>query len=408
MSKENARFTEVKTAMLVHVPFFSSLLFDLMDVQIGKFPHIFGGITPTAATDGKRIYIDEDFFAKLKLPEAVFLVCHEIGHAMWMHMGRAKHYMDLGFEGEKFDPRRWNFAGDYVINDMLVKSNIGKMPECGLIDAKYTNDMLVEDVYRELKDKMPPPRQITITIGQGDGSQAEADGNDGGTMDVHINAPSDINDAEMKRAVQTALEAAKAMDKLPAALARFATQFLKPVVSWQERLRYHVTRAVSRDSTTWTSPHRRRLVMQNCYLPSYTGFGAGRVAVAIDTSGSVGQAELNRFFSELDDILMNCKPEAVVLLGCDAEVSSVHHLMQGDSLKDNPPEMGGGGGTSFIPVFDWMEQNHYEPDALIYFTDMYGSFPSHAPSYPVIWCKTTNVAAPWGEEIEVQIGGDED
>src|SRR5262245_58044286 len=176
---EHPRWTEIKVAMLVHVPFFSSLLFDMMDVQIGKFPHIFGGLTPTAATDGKRIYIDEDFLSGLKLPESVFLVCHEIGHAMWMHMARAKGYSDLGFEGEQFDPRRWNHAGDYVINDMLKTSQIGEMPKGGLHNSKYPHTMQVEDVYRDLKDKMPPQRKITITIGQtGNGQQAESDGND--------------------------------------------------------------------------------------------------------------------------------------------------------------------------------------------------------------------------------------
>lgn len=403
MSQEHPRFTEVKTAMLVHVPFFSSLLFDLMNVEVGKFPHIFGGLTPTAATDGKNIYIDQDFFQKLKLPEAVFLVCHEIGHAMWQHMARAKHYKDMGFEGEPFDPRRWNHAGDYVINDMLVKSNIGKMPEGGLIDPKYTSDMLVEDVYRDLKDKMPPQKTTTICIGNGQGQQAEDDGNSGDTLDVHIHSVSDINDAEMKRAIQTAMEAAKAMDKLPAALERFASNFLKPQVSWQERLRYHVTRAISRDATTWTRPHRRRLVTQGVYLPTYTGFGAGDVVVVVDTSGSIGEHELNTFFSELDDILTTCNPTGITLIGCDAAISSIHHLMAGDSLKDNPPKLGGGGGTSFRPPFEWVDKEGATPSALIYFTDMYGDFPPQEPAYPTIWCKTTSVKAPWGEEIEVKI-----
>lgn len=403
MSQEHPRYTEIKVAMLVHVPFFSSLLFDMMDVQIGKFPHIFGGLKPTAATDGKRIYIDEDFLSGLKLPESVFLVCHEIGHAMWMHMARAKHYSDLGFEGEPFDARRWNYAGDYVINDMLVKSEIGKMPEGGLLDKKYTNDMQVEDVYRDLKDKIPPKRTITVCLGNGDGQQADSDGNDGETMDVHIHADCEINDAEMKRAVQTALDQAKAMGKMPAALARFAEEFLKPQVSWQERLRYHVTRSVSRDATTWTKPNRRRLVTQNLYLPSYTGFGAGDVVVVVDTSGSIGQRELNRFFSELDDILSNCKPTGVTLLGCDAKVNSVFHLQAGDALKEQKIDLGGGGGTSFVPPFEWVEENGALPSALIYFTDMYGDFPSKEPGYPTIWCRTSTVAPPWGEVIDVDL-----
>jgi predicted metal-dependent peptidase len=190
------------------------------------------------------------------------------------------------------------------------------------------------------------------------------------------------------------------MGKCPAALERFASKYLKPQVTWQEKLRYHVARAVSRDATTWSKPHRRRLVTQGIYMPSYTGFGAGDVVVVVDTSGSIGEKELNVFFSELDEILSTCNPTGVVLLGCDAQISSVHYLVAGDSLKDNPVKLGGGGGTSFRPPFQWVEQEGFFPSALIYFTDMYGDFPAE-PVYPTIWCKTSDVKAPWGEEVEI-------
>ena len=79
-------YTEVKTAMLLHVPFFASILLDMMTVKIGKFPEVFGNRSPTAATNGHTVWFDKDFFEKMKLPERVFVLCHEIGHAMWSHM----------------------------------------------------------------------------------------------------------------------------------------------------------------------------------------------------------------------------------------------------------------------------------------------------------------------------------
>jgi len=145
--------------------------------------------------------------------------------------------------------------------------------------------------------------------------------------------------------------------------------------------------------------------MQNMYMPSYTGFGAGYVFVAIDTSGSIGEGELNRFFSELDDILLTCNPEGVTLVGCDAEINSVFHLQAGDSLREQKIDLKGGGGTSFLPPFEMVEREGYKPSALIYFTDMCGSFPDEEPEYPVIWCRTTQGKAPWGEVIDVDIKG---
>lgn len=386
---DSQRLQEAKTAMLVHVPFFSSLLYDMMDLKEGKFPHIFGDRPGTAATDGKTIYIDTDFFNSLKLPEAVFLLCHEIGHCMWMHMARAKMYSDIGFDGEPFDARKWNRAGDYVINDMLVKSGIGTMPKMGLLDAKYTNDMLVDDVYRQLDDD------------EGGDGGGEGDG----TLDKHIHAPSNVTEAEVKRAIQTAVEAAKATGKLPSALERFAGRLLQPKVNWKEKLRTHLTRALGREATTWNRPHRRRLVTQGVYMPTRTGFGCGEVVVVIDTSGSIGEKEITVFLSELSDILTSCQPERVWLLACDADIHDIHCLAPDQNIVDHPPKITGGRGTSFIPPFEWVDKEGVRPEALVYFTDMYGPAPDTAPAYPVIWCKTTQQKAPWGEEIEVDIDG---
>lgn len=391
MKKESIRLMEAKTAMLLHVPFFASLLLDMMTVFIGKFPDKFPPGNETAATDGKRIWIDEDFFDKLSLPEAVFLLCHEVGHAMWAHLARGKRYLDLGFEGKKFDPRLWNIAGDYVINDMLVQANIGSMPKMGLHDTdRGTHEDLVDDVYRKLyKEEQKNPGSVK-----------------GDSMDIHILTPSETGDTEWKRACKTAADAAKAMGKLPDSLKRFVDQLLNPKVPWQEKLRYHVSRAISRDAHTWARPHRRRLINQGVVLPSYTGFSAGEVVVAIDTSGSISEKELQVFLTELQSILDISKPEAVFVLAIDAELHDVTELTMCDDLAQNQPPLKGGGGTRFEPAFEWIETDGpMPPAALIYFTDMYGTFPNEAPAYPVIWCSTTEgkVDAPFGEVIPIEV-----
>jgi len=380
---ENRKMTEVKTAMLLHVPFFASLLLDMMEIKVGKFLNVFPPGNETAATDGKTIYIDEDFLDSMPLPEAVFVICHEVGHAMWQHMGRGKRYHDGGFEGAPFNPRAWNYAGDYVINDMLVKSKIGKMPGLGLLNPQYTSEMLVDDVYREVM-KNPPQ--------------------DDGGFDTHILAPDKANQAEWKRAAKSAANAAKAVGKLPEQLERFVEKLLNPKVPWQEKLRHMVTRSASRDDTTWAKPNRRRLINQGVVMPSYTGYCAGHIVVAVDTSGSIAEKELTAFMSELQNILDTSKPERCTVIAIDAALHDVTELMDGDSLLDNMPPLRGGGGTSFIPAFEWCKTEDTIPSTLIYFTDMYGVFPDEAPEYPVIWCSTTKgPKAPFGDVIEIDI-----
>lgn len=405
MSIANQRLTELKTGMLLYTPFFASLLFDQMEIEVGKFPHLFGSIKGTAATDGRRMWIDEDFLAGLKLPEAVFLVCHEIGHAMWKHMERGKNYQDIGLHGKPFDPRLFNVAADYVINDMLIQSGVGDMPKGGLHRKDITHDMLVEDVYKKLMDEQEQQKQNGK--GQGDGlggnGKPDANGNDGSTLDVHIHAPSPVTEAEMKRAVQSAVNAAKAMGKLPGALERFAEKLLNPQVPWQEKLRTVIMRTTGRDGHSWHAPHKRRLALQGIIMPRSVGFGAGEIVVAVDTSGSIGQHELNTFFGELAGILDDAKPEKIWVLGVDAAVNSVEEFDQGWDVQANPPKPIGGGGTSFIPAFDWVDEQCLRPAALIYFTDMYGSFPQGDPGYPVIWAATTPTEGPFGETVHIKV-----
>lgn len=400
-ANDHPLYTEVKTALLLHVPFFASLLLDMMKVKIGKFDNVFPpGVPHTAATNGKTIWFDKDFFESLSLPQRVFVICHEIGHAMWSHLSRARKYQDTGFEGQKFNPFLWNVAGDYVINAMLVNCRIGKMPDMALHDPKYGASCLVDDVYRELMQN-PPPGGAGGGNGNGDG-----DGPAGhGSFDVHINEIDETSEVEWKRAVQTAANAAKAQGQLPAGLERFVDELLNPKVPWVEKLRSTFMKIAGRIATTWTKPHRRRLITQKVILPSYTGFGAGVIVFVCDTSGSMSTPEMAQGLGECDNIVVDCNPKEVILLGCDARINSEFRLYPGDSLRENPPPLGGGGGTSFKPPFKWLEDEGIRPDCLVYFTDMYGDFPDEDPGYPVIWCSTSeNMEAPFGETIYVELG----
>ena len=54
-------------------------------------------------------------------------------------------------------------------------------------------------------------------------------------------------------------------------------------------------------------------------------------------------------------------------------------------------------------MFDRIEEEMLEPDMLCYLTDAYVSFPSRAPSYPVVWgiVDNDNPNVPFGEVVNV-------
>jgi len=398
----------MRTAMLIHVPFFASLAFDFLELKIGKFPEV--GVE-RAGTNGKTVWFDDDWLAQLNLQEAVFVYCHEIGHVMWMHMSRGKYYTDNGFDGQKFIPQLYNQAADYVINDMLVASGIGAMPKGGFYDPhRFPHTMNVDDVYRELLEDSGGGGSGGGEDGSesGGGGAGAGSGNEPregpGRFDKHVYEPAQMNQAEVKRAIASAANQAKAMGKLPAALERFVNEVLTPQITWAERLRYLLSKALGRTNMDWTRPHRRRLVSQGIFFPAYTGHGAGTVVFAVDTSGSMGQAEYDAATAEAADILTQANPKELWMLSCDAKVHTTERLESGHDLYSAPVKMVGGGGTSFVPVFDWIDENlSCRPDVLIYFTDGYGTFPDREPDYPVVWVMTTDLEPPFGDALKVEV-----
>ena len=62
MAERSNELTEAISALTVQQPFFTVLLFDLLTVEETD-------ILPTAATDGKKIYVNPEFFKSISVPE---------------------------------------------------------------------------------------------------------------------------------------------------------------------------------------------------------------------------------------------------------------------------------------------------------------------------------------------------
>ena len=55
-----------------------------------------------------------------------------------------------------------------------------------------------------------------------------------------------------------------------------------------------------------------------------------------------------------------------------------------------------------MPPFEEVKRMGLEPDALIYLTDGMGTFPTHAPSYPVLWGTIIKEARyPFGDVVDL-------
>jgi predicted metal-dependent peptidase len=208
----------------------------------------------------------------------------------------------------------------------------------------------------------------------------------------------------MSGIIRNAAAQSKEFGKLPAEIKEQVESLINPKIPWYTLLEQYIQKVIISD-WSWTPPNKR-MVGLGYHLPS-TIKEYLNVVVAVDTSGSISHQELSDFVSEAHAILTSISSVRMTLIDCDAAVQQVLVIEEGQSIDGSPlPWEGrpfkGRGGTSFVPVFQWIEANNENPDLLIYFTDGYGSFPSDEPGYPSVWVMTTDVEAPFGDIIRFE------
>lgn len=366
------RLAKARTALVLEQPFIGTLALNLELRVSERFP--------TAATNGKWIEFNPKFCEELDDEQLKFLMAHEVFHPMFEHNYRVK--------GRNH--KKWNMAGDYVINQILTDEKIGKFIEGGLLN-KGTYDAgkgTTDGIY----DILPEPPE-----GNGGGGGGDIPGTGDDVVEAE-GSPAEVaqEQAEMKVRVAQAAQAAKMMGKLSAGMERLVSQTLQPKVDWREVLRKFVQRQKN-DTRSWAKPNRRMATM-GLYLPSISGEVLGEVAVAIDCSGSVGEKELNEFAAEFRAIWEDMSPAKAHVIYFDSEVCHYDKFERGD---DATIAAHGGGGTAFSPVFRYMEQHQINPVATVFLTDLYCDDFGPAPEHPVLWVTNGADKAPWGEIVRM-------
>lgn len=380
---------------------------------------LFTDRVPMAATDGSNIMLNPGPFFKLAPAKRTFVLAHEVVHCVFndpamvrMHSQRGEiHYPDGLTLPYINDLYQW--AMDYRINDMLVKTKVGELLTAAdgyavLRDEKIgTMDDSAVDIYRKLFKKH---------VKQG---KAEAGGNGGQQGFDQVMSPGTSqgkhpedgtlkrDEGQWKQELITAqtLERAKRLGNISGSLQRFFDGFLKPQVPWTDHIEGFFARRLGSGGYNWRRADRR-LIVRDIYAPGRSGFGVNWVCVWGDTSGSIGQAELNTYFSELASLIEQLRPRRVTVFWADSEIKYTDDIYDAEDLEGvRARGVGGGGGTSCVPVFKAIEQmSTYDvPDAFVGLTDGYAAFPSYSPSYPCVWAVTSDTAIPFGEVVRIKV-----
>jgi predicted metal-dependent peptidase len=370
-----------RTRLLLDSPWFGSLAMRLHVEQNDS--------AKTMQTDGTRLQYNPEFVDTMTDAELTAVIAHEVMHCALLHPYRI---------GSR-ELKTWNKACDFAINSLLVAQGF-TLPKGALIDPQF-DGISAEQIYailnRDQQQQSPSNQQ-----GDGDQGKDEQPGqviapqpDQNGTGGI---ASEQMTAVDWQIATEQATAIAKKAGQLPGDADRAVKANRASETNWREILRRFVEQTVPSDYS-WTQPNRR-YIAQGVYLPGTVRENMPRLAVAIDTSGSIGAIELELFARELTQILHEARPEAIDVIYCD---TAVRHV---ESFSPDDPEITlsahGGGGTLFQPVFDHVDAQGDAPAALIYFTDLEGPTPVE-PEYPVLWVTTevTALTGPFGETVRV-------
>lgn len=183
---------------------------------------------------------------------------------------------------------------------------------------------------------------------------------------------------------------------LPGELAGLVEFFSAGRINYLQLLRRYLGQC-SGGEARWLPP-ARRFVWQGQYLPSRQNPKLD-IVVAVDTSESIVEKDFQDFFGEIGSIVQSFQNYQLTLLQCDAKITDVQTFSREKPYRNTPVMIKGRGGTSFIPVFEYLQQNKITPRILLYYTDGEGVFPEKPPAYPVFWVLTKDAEVPWGKKL---------
>ena len=321
----------------------------------------------TAGTDGKNLFINEEFFRNISDDERIFVLLHEVWHVARLHMLRRN--------GR--DPHLWNTACDIRINNDIRNSfNFSNVRwDIFIHDEQYDYDKIAseEEIYEKLlkeNDKNSSKQNLI-------------------SDDVKESDPDDQNSikpSEIINKVVNAYQNAKLTNStgsIPGTYEDFLDNFLKPVVPWTTLLNNYLTDLSEKDFS-WKNPSRR---FEDMYLPSLedTEGTLEHIVFFLDTSGSISDEDVKRFNSEVKFIHDYFNPRKLTVIQFDTKIRHIQEYTDEDSYEK--VKVIGRGGTSLDEVEEYIRK--HKPTCSIIFSDMYCS-PMNRVPYPIIFIVTDN------------------
>ncbi|MEO3747495.1 VWA-like domain-containing protein [Plantactinospora sp. B5E13] len=348
-------------------PYLATALFSVTVVESRQ--------VPTMGVDRRwRCYVSPEFVDRLPVPQLAAVWIHEVAHLLRDHHGRA----DRLAHPDRADHHRVNVAQDCEINDDLVADLLPLPPDRVEPKTYQLPDGLLFEQYLP---RLPASVHGHPAFGVGDGTGTAPDCGSG-AHGVHRPWESgaagggvgDVEAGAIRRDTAREVRAhARGRGTVPGGWQRWAAEILEPTVDWRQAL----TGAV-REAAAWASgavdytyhrPSRRSSALRGVVLPSLRQ-PVPRVAIVVDTSGSMGSTQLTAALSEVSGVLraVGIGGNRVTVLACDADVQVVRQVHTVGEVR-----LAGGGGTDMrVGVTEALKGR---PHVVVVLTDGYTPWP---------------------------------
>lgn len=341
----------------------------------------------TVATDARAFYFNPSYIAPLTLSQVQFVLAHEALHCGLSHFARREYR----------DQRRWDVACDHAVNQLLTEDGM-TLTEGALYDKSYAG-MSAEEIYPYIpRNTEEEPQDQHLYDGQNNDHSR-------GREDTHYRdrpppltaqERSELNTEWQQRLAGAAQQAIQA-GKMTGSVARYVNRLLHSTVPWRSLLARFMSTTTRMDYNLMRPSQRRE---GDAIHPSLSSTQAN-VAIALDTSGSIDEEELNTFVTEVSAIkgLVNAR---ITLMACDSQLDTDGPwIFEPWEPMSALKSVKGKGGTDFNPVFSWLNKQHTKPDLLVYFTDAVGRYPETRPAFETLWLVKGAAEVPWGQRIQL-------
>lgn len=324
------------------------------------------------------IYFNPLIFLQLNMNQMEAAIKHEIHHILSLHLLRSK-----DMKG-KYSTLAMNLAMDIVVNEYLdyLPPNATTIE---WVNLDYNLDLEHYNTFEYYAEKIQSELDLREESKKGEEDDTRRDENlkdkfDPGTTHDIWDESDDIDERTIEEFTEKYISnSSKGRIPLHVEAMVKALKNSRGELPWNLYLKKLMGTVESNKKKTITRRSRRQPDRMD--LRGELRNHKAEIAVAIDISGSISDAEFKQAIKEVLDIVKNYNHE-ISIIECDREIKRVYKVKNPRDVQDRHST---GGGTSFEPVIQFA--NDKSINLLIYFTDGKGEKKLQVKprGYKVLW-----------------------